>query len=44
MAALLLIIMLVCMGFGAYVVYRINECSRLGFQPVGCPIVIHIGR
>ncbi len=44
MVLILLAIMLTCMGTGAYVAYKINECSRPGFRPYGCPLVIQIGR
>lgn len=41
---LLLAIFLAFAGTGAFVAYKIDQCSRPGFRPFGCPIVIHVGR
>lgn len=41
---LLLIIVLTLAGLAAYIIVQLQECSKPGFRPVGCPIVIHIGK
>lgn len=44
LAVFLLAFFLIFASLGAFIAYKINSCSRLGFQPVGCPIVIQVGR
>jgi hypothetical protein len=41
---ILFVIMVICLGLGAYVVNVIESCNRPGFVPYGCPIVIKVGR
>lgn len=44
LAVFLLALFLIFASFGAFIAYKINQCSGPGFVPYGCPIVIQIGR
>lgn len=44
LAALLLAFFLVFAAVGAFIAYKVNQCSQPGFVPYGCPIVVHVGR